>query len=184
MMKEPMSLSDKSSVQDIQSLCKNGLGKRKRTVMKIFLYAFGLCISAIAGYMVAERCARGDTPCKPPKATVQTSSTLAFNQSRILLPNEWSIVIGGKNNRLVLNQITNIRSNEDDCNVALSGNVMIGEEIWPISVHVALEPITSNEFFVSKICSFSVERNKAVETELLPFIRLYCGHLQKSLLKK
>lgn len=149
----------------------------------VLAFALGMIVVVVGGYLLLNAGGK-DTPAAPVQPDIQMPSSHQIDMSQILLPNEWRMEADGNRFALVLTRIGAITQGDENCTVSFDGRVSSENEYHPFLVQVNVEPVDSAEFYVLKICSFAVPQEKAIERMISPFLRLYCSHLQKTLLKK
>lgn len=159
-------------------------GKQQgRLSFAVLAFALGMIVVIAGGYLLLNAGGK-DTPAAPSQPDVLMPSSRQIDMSQILLPNEWRVEADGKRFAFVLTRAGAISQGDENCTVSFDGCVSSENVEHPFLVQVDVEPVDSAEFYVSKISSFSVPQEKSLERTIAPFLRLYCSHLQKTLLKK
>ena len=158
-------------------------GKQQgRLSFAVLAFALGMIVVVVGGYLLLKA-GRNAAPAAPSQDALMRSSR-QIDMSQILLPNEWRVEADGKRFAFVLTRAGAISQGDENCTVSFDGCVSSENVEHPFLVQVDVEPVDSAEFYVSKISSFSVPQEKSIERTIAPFLRLYCSHLQKTLLKK
>jgi len=175
--------SKDSDFSDIQSTGKKARNGLKRTTLMVALCIVVLCAVGVVVYQLSRMSENGGA-IGLSHADTRQSTSVAFDSSIISLPNVWKFDANGRAFCISLDRVGEVKPGEEDCEVTVSGCVAVSDESWPCSVRIVLEPVDAAEYYVSKVRSVSIPKNKSLESEIDPLLRLYSSHLQKTMMKK